>query len=99
MPKPEKSFRPAPRKALIAGLSFVFFVLLISAFFGKRGWLEIYRTGRKQVELQDQVRELRRKKERLQKDIEELRTNPRAVEFKAREKLWLMAPDEIVIVK
>jgi len=99
MPKPDKSFHPAPRKLLIAGLSFLFFVLLISAFFGKRGWLEIYRTGRRRADLQAQVLELQRDKERLRRDIEELRTNPRAVEFKAREKLWMMAPDEIVIVK
>lgn len=99
MPKPDKSLLPPPRKLLIAGLSFLFFVLLISAFFGKKGWLEIYRTGRRQANLKTQVLELREKRETLRRDIQELRTNPGAVEFKARDRLWMMAPDEIVIVK
>ena len=35
---------------------------------------------------------------KLEREIEELKSNPKAVEKKAREKLWLMKPDEIVIV-
>ncbi len=37
-------------------------------------------------------------KRKLEREIEELKTNPEAVEKKAREKLWLMKPDEIVII-
>jgi len=33
------------------------------------------------------------------KEIEELKKNPKAVEKKAREKLWLVKPDEVVIIK
>jgi cell division protein FtsB len=35
----------------------------------------------------------------LEKEIEELENDPKAVEMKARDKLWLMKPDEIVIIK
>ena len=35
----------------------------------------------------------------LVREIEDLQKNPIAVDEKAREKLWLMKPDEIVIIK
>jgi cell division protein FtsB len=99
MAKTEKSSPLAPRHLLIAGVSFLFFVLLISAFFGKKGWLEIHRTRRQKVELQTRVTRLTEKRDTLLRDIQELRSNPRAVDYRAREQLWLMAPDEIVILK
>lgn len=37
-------------------------------------------------------------KSRLEKEIKELESNPKAVEKKAREKLWLMKKDEMVLV-
>ncbi|MGB2843389.1 MAG: septum formation initiator family protein, partial [Candidatus Aminicenantaceae bacterium] len=42
---------------------------------------------------------LEKEKKKLEREIEELKNNPKAVEKKAREKLWLMKPDEVVIIK
>ncbi|MDH4257654.1 MAG: septum formation initiator family protein, partial [Candidatus Aminicenantes bacterium] len=60
--------------------------------------IEIFQAQRKQKALLEKVERLEQKKSKLERDIEELRENPKAVEKKAREKLWLMKPDEIVIV-
>jgi len=99
MPKPEKPFTWDPRKILFGGISFLFFVLLITSFFGKKGWIEIYRTRQRLTVLQAEVQDLTLRKQALARDIRELRTNPRAVEFKARQQLWMMDPDEIVIIR
>jgi cell division protein FtsB len=73
--------------------------LVIASFFGKNGWIEMYRSKKKQKALLLQMERLQEEKNRLQREIEELERNPRAVEKKARQELWLMDPDEIVIVK
>lgn len=59
---------------------------------------EIYQTQKKKNTLVEEKERLLTKKRKLEREIEELKTNPLAVERKAREKLWLMKPDEIVIL-
>jgi len=44
------------------------------------------------------MKTLQAQKVRLEKEIAQLERNPQAVEKEAREKLWLMKKDEIVIV-
>ena len=90
------SFR---RKLLIAGLGFFFLVLLLASFFGKKGLIEIYRAQKEHKTLLQEIARHEIEKRRLEKEIEELKQNPKAVEKKAREKLWLVKPDEIVIIK
>lgn len=90
-----KSFR---KKVLIAGVGFLFLVLLVASFFGKRGLLEIYQAQKNKQELLQKIDKLQKKKSQLKKDIKEIKENPEAVEKKARKKLWLVRPDEIVIV-
>jgi cell division protein FtsB len=80
-------------------VAFFFLVLLISSLFGKKGLLEIYRARKNYEALLQEIRSLEEEKNRLEREIQELRTDPRAVEREAREKLWLMKPDEKVIVK
>ncbi len=46
-----------------------------------------------------EVEQLKKERAKLEREIEELENNPRAVEKTAREKLWLMEPDEFVIIK
>ncbi len=86
------------RKIVIGGLGFLFFVLIITSFFGKRGLIEIYRTKRKQNVLLHKVEQLEAKKAKLEKDIEELKKNPKAYEATARKKLGLVKKGEIVII-
>ena len=72
---------------------------LISSSFGKKGLIEIYRAQKEHNILLQEIEQLEIEKIRLEKEIEELKKNPKAVEKKAREKLWLVKPDEVVIIK
>jgi cell division protein FtsB len=87
------------RKILLAAVGFFFLVLLISSLFGKKGLIEIYKARRNYETLLQEVKSLEAEKARLEGEIEDLRNNPQAVEREAREKLWLIRPDEKVIVK
>ena len=88
------------RRSALAAVAFFFLVLLISSLFGKKGLIEIYR-ARKSYEalLQEIRRPGGQRKASLQKEIQALENDPQAVEKEAREKLWLIKPDEKVIVK
>jgi len=99
MRKKEKDNISFRRKLLVAGLGFFFLVLLLASFFGKKGFIEIYRAQKEHKALLQDIERLEIEKERLVKEIEELKNNPKAVEKKAREKLWLVKPDEVVIIK
>lgn len=87
------------RKLVLAAVAFFFLVILISSLFGRKGLLEIYRAKSNYEALLQEIRGLEAKKSQLQKEIEALQNDPRAVEKEAREKLWLVKPDEKVIVK
>jgi cell division protein FtsB len=87
------------RKIWLGAVIFFFFILLVASFFGERGWVEIYHVQKKKALLQQEIADLQKKKQELEKDIEELQSNPEAVERKARRDLWLMDPDEIVLIK
>jgi cell division protein FtsB len=99
MRKQEKDNISFRRKLIVAGLGFFFLVLLLASFFGKKGLIEIYRAQKEHKVLLQEIEQLEIEKIRLEKDIEELKKNPKAVEKKAREKLWLVKPDEVVIIK
>jgi len=77
----------------------LFLILLIASFFGKNGLIEMYSSKKKYSALVQEMEQLQAQKKKLEKEIKELKTNPKTVEKKAREKLWLMMPDEIVIIK
>jgi len=94
--KKSLSFR---KKLLIAAVSFFFLILLIPSLFGKKGMIEIFRTQRAHKALVQEIEYLEKKLSKMEKEIEELENDPKAVEMKARDKLWLMKPDEIVIIK
>lgn len=87
------------RKLWVAAVALFFFVLLIASFFGERGWIELYRAQRKKEALKQQIVNLEKIKRDLEREIEDLKKNPIAVDEKARDKLWLMKPDEVVIIR
>ena len=86
------------RKLFIAGVGFFILVMLVTSFFGKKGYMDIYRTRKVCVALEAELQRFEEQKKKLELEIRELETDPRAVEKEAREKLWLMRPDEKVIV-
>lgn len=87
------------RKLFIYGFAFLLFVLIITSIFGKKGLIEIYRIRKSYTALLQDIDRLQKEKARLEKEIAELKKNPGAVDKPARELLWLMPPDEKVIVK
>ncbi len=99
MPRDEQRGMSLRRKIALAAVFFFFVVLLISSLFGKKGLIEIYKARKNYETLLQEIRDLEAKKTQLQKDIQALEKDPLAVEKEAREKLWLMKPDEKVIVK
>ena len=86
------------RRWLAVGLSLLLVVFLISTLFGKKGILEIRRARKSYQSLLLEKQRLEERRLKLQREIKALQENPQAVEQEAREKLWLMRPDEIVIV-
>ncbi|OGD21565.1 MAG: hypothetical protein A2Y69_10725 [Candidatus Aminicenantes bacterium RBG_13_59_9] len=86
------------RRWLGAGLALLLVVFLITTLFGKKGFLEIRRARRAQHSFLMEKQRLEEEKQRLEREIRRLETDPQAVELEARDKLWLMRPDEIVIV-
>jgi cell division protein FtsB len=99
MAKKEEKNKSIRGKLLIAGLAFIFFVLLLTSFFGQKGIIEIRRTQKRHEALLQEIEKLEKEKARLVREIEELEKKSEAVDKEAREKLWLMKPDEIVIIK
>ena len=93
-----KGERSVGRKLFQAGVGFFVLVMLVTSFFGKKGYMDIVRTRRSLRALEAEFKTLEARRNELETEIRELTVNPRAVEEEARRKLWLMKPDEKVIV-
>ncbi len=87
------------RKLILAAIGFFFLVLLISSLFGKKGLIEIYLARKNFKSLQQEIERLEKQRNRLLREIEELEKNPLAMDGEARGKLWLMKPEEKVIIR
>lgn len=95
---PGNNDRSVRRKLFKAGVGFFVLVMLVTSFFGKKGYMDIVRTRKTLRALEAEFKTLEEQKGKLELEIRELTVNPRAVEEEARRKLWLMKPDEKVIV-
>jgi len=95
----EKRSGSLKRKLIVFGFAFLLLVLFITSIFGKKGLIEIYRTRKTYATLLQDIERLKQEKSRLEKEIAALEKNPRAVEKEAREKLFLIKPDEKVVIK
>jgi cell division protein FtsB len=99
MAREERRGSSLRRKLILAVVAFFFLVLIIATLFGRKGLIEIYRARKDYDALVEEIKQLEVRKSQLQKEIEDLQMNPEAVEREAREKLWLMKPDEKVIIR
>ena len=95
---PGKNDSSVRRKLFKAGVGFFVLVMLVTSFFGKKGYMDIVRTRKTLRALEAEFKTLEEQKSKLELETRELAVNPRAVEEEARRKLWLMKPDEKVIV-
>lgn len=85
-------------KAFLLLLTLLLFILILTFFFGDSGIVEIVQAQKRIEKLERQIVDLEAQRDRLQREIRELRQDPRSLEAVAREKLWLMKKDEKVIV-
>lgn len=95
----EKNAGSWKKKALVGGLAFLLVVLFITSLFGKKGLIEIYKARKNYAALQKEIEQLKQEKSRLEREISELEKNPKAVDRPARDQLWLIKPDEKVLIR
>lgn len=96
--EPGRNDRAVRRTLFRAGVGFFVLVMVVTSFFGKKGYMDIVRTRRTLRALETECRALEERRGVLELEIRTLAEDPRAVEQEARGKLWLMRPDEKVIV-
>jgi len=99
MEKSKKGSISFKKKLLVGGIVFLLLVLIIASLFGKKGLIETFQAQQRKEALLQEIDRLSEEKSKIEREIEELERNPKAVEKEAREKLLLMDPDEIVIIK
>jgi len=97
--KRQKNSESLRRKIILTGIGFLLVIFLIASIFGKKGLIEVKQGINEERILLQEINRLKEEKLKLQREVEELEKNPQAVEKKAREKLWYIKPDEIVILK
>jgi cell division protein FtsB len=95
----EKKRQTLRKKLLFAGLAFVLIVFIIASFFGKKGVFEIYKAQKEKDALLKEKAQYEEKITKLEREIEELKENPRAVDETVRDKLWMVEPEESIIIK
>jgi cell division protein FtsB len=93
--KKSNSFK---NKFLLCLIGFLVLIFIISSLFGEKGLIEIYKLRKEYKNLQKEIELLKKEKISLERELQELKNNPEAVEEEARTKLWLMKPEEKVIV-
>jgi len=72
---------------------------LVTTFFGKKGFLDIQKQKKRYDELEARIKDFDRQIEKLKAEIEALETNPQTLEKEARERLWLIKPEEKLIIR
>ena len=91
--------RPQIRPASYFLVSLLFSVLVLAFFFvSGSGFLQVRRQRRQLAELQAEVTQLDVDNRKLEAEVLALRTDPKAVEKIARERLNLVRPGDVVIV-
>ena len=91
----ESSFK---RKALSLAIFLILAASVLNALLGERGFLGLARARSAELDLEAEVLALREDNGRLGAEIEALRTEPEAIERRAREVLGMIRPGELVLI-
>jgi cell division protein FtsB len=83
-------------RLVIGGGLACFFLLLLLAVVGERGFFEAYQFSQHLTQIESRVQTLEQENERLRRQVIGLQTDPYQVEKLAREDLGLARPDEII---
>ena len=87
--------RALPRNAIYL-LVLLCVALLVHELFGQHGFLAMRRQQREVRMLQEQLQQLQQKNMELEKQINALRSDPKAIERVAREQMRMARPGEII---
>lgn len=74
------------------------FVLMVNALVGENGYLATLQARSERDKLLDQIARMRTKNQQMREEIQEIRTNPKALEEAARRELNMMKPGETMII-
>lgn len=86
------------KKIVFLGIACLLLIMIVTAFFGKKGVMDLRRNRKVLAEREERIKALEAERDRLEAEIRRLQNDPRAVEKAAREKLGLAAPGEKVVV-
>jgi cell division protein FtsB len=86
------------KKIFLLGTVCLFLIMIVTAVFGKKGVMDIYRLRVELAGLEGEVQKLKQDKAELESEIRRLEKDPMAVEKAARQELGLIKPGEKVIV-
>ncbi len=75
----------------------VWIIVGLALVWGKGGIHEILKAKEKEIQLKNELNNIKKENIKLQKEIHILKTSPEAYEVYAREKLFMKKPGEIVI--
>lgn len=84
------------RRLGIVALVIVCAVLIMNEIFGDHGFMALRRQRREYESLQKQIYELQQENLQLQRQINALKSDPKAIEKQAREELHLAHPGETI---
>jgi cell division protein FtsB len=95
--KAARGSRPAIRKKLMIAAGVIAAgYLLVSLVFGEMGLVKYYRMKAQHEALAGDIARLRQDNAKLQREVQNLKTDPACIERIARDKLGLARPGEIV---
>lgn len=89
------SFR---KRVFVLGIGFVILAIFVTVLFGKKGYMDILQARKRYASLEQEQAVMERERSLLEREIEALMSDPTAVEKAARDKLWLVRPDEKIVV-
>lgn len=83
------------KRMYIVPAAIILFILYFTVF-GERGLLRIYRLTEEKKDLEKKARESKAENDRLKREIEALKTDPRYLENLARKDFGLVRKNEII---
>jgi len=85
-------------RSFLAIMALFILVVLMAFFFGDSGIVPILKTRQKVAQMTAQIAGLEKERDRLAREVQGLEKDPLSLERKAREELWLMKKNEVVVV-
>ena len=92
--KKRRSGQTRSYRSAILALLLVWVALIVHEIYGEHGYLALRREKREYDSLQQEVRRLQEENQQLEKHIEALKSDPKAIERIARDQMHMARPGE-----